>query len=198
VSALELYNSRTRRQERFEPLEPGHARVYTCGPTVYRSTWEHAGQRLRGSIEARAAARRPARHHVINVTDVGHLTDDADAGEDKMELAARRSGRRAEEVAAEFTAQWLRDRRRLACLEPEVLCRASDHIPEQIEMIRTLEAKGVTYRIEDGIYFDVARFQRYAELAHLDLAAQHGGRRIGDVSGKRQPADFTATLGFSI
>jgi cysteinyl-tRNA synthetase len=124
------------------------------------------------------------------VTDVGHLTDDADAGEDKMELAARRSGRRAEEVAAEFTAQWQRDRLRLGCLEPEVLCRASDHIAEQIEMIRTLEAKGVTYRIEDGIYFDVARFPRYAELARLDLAAQHGGRRIGDVSGKRHPADF--------
>jgi cysteinyl-tRNA synthetase len=128
--------------------------------------------------------------HVINVTDVGHLTDDADAGEDKMEVAARKSGRRAADVAAEFTAQWQRDRRRLNCLEPEVLCRASEHIAEQIEMIRTLEAKGVTYRIDDGIYFDVAKFPRYAELARLDLAAQHGGARIGGVAGKRHPADF--------
>ena len=107
-----------------------------------------------------------------------------------MELAARKSGRRAAEVAAEYTEQWLRDRRRLNCLEPEVVCKASEHIPEQIEMIRTLEAKGVTYRIADGIYFDVSRFPRYAELARLELAAQHGGGRIGDVEGKRQPADF--------
>jgi cysteinyl-tRNA synthetase len=128
--------------------------------------------------------------HVVNVTDVGHLTDDADAGEDKMELAARKSGRRAAEVAAEYTAQWLRDRRRLNCLEPEVLCKASEHIADQIEMIRTLEAKGVTYRIADGIYFDVSRFPRYAELARLELAAQHGGGRIGGVAGKRHPADF--------
>jgi cysteinyl-tRNA synthetase len=190
--ALMLYNSRTQREEPFAPLEPGHARVYSCGPTVYSA--QHVGN-MRANVFAdllkRALLLEGLRvTHVINVTDVGHLTDDADAGEDKMELAARRSGRRAEEVAAEFTAQWLRDRLRLGCLEPEVLCRASDHIAEQIEMIRTLEAKGVTYRIEDGIYFDVARFPRYVELARLDLAAQHGGRRIGDVSGKRHPADF--------
>ncbi len=187
-----LYNSRTQREEPFTPLEPGHARVYSCGPTVYSA--QHVGN-MRANVFAdllkRALLLEGLRvTHVINVTDVGHLTDDADAGEDKMELAARRSGRRAEEVAAEFTAQWLRDRRRLNCLEPEVLCRASDHIAEQVEMIRTLEVKGVTYRIEDGIYFDVARFPRYAELARLDLAAQHGGGRIGDVSGKRHPADF--------
>jgi len=128
--------------------------------------------------------------HVINVTDVGHLTDDADAGDDKMELAARRSGRRAEEIAAEYTAQWLRDRRRLNCLDPEVLCKASEHIEDQIAMVRQLEAAGVTYRIEDGIYFDVSKFPRYAELARLDLEQQLGGKRIGGVAGKRHPADF--------
>ncbi len=187
-----LYNSRTQREEPFAPLEPGHARVYSCGPTVYSA--QHVGN-MRANVFAdllkRALLGEGLRvTHVINVTDVGHLTDDADAGEDKMELAARKSGRRASELAAEFTAQWLRDRRRLNCLEPEVLCRASEHIAEQIEMIRALEAKGVTYRIADGIYFDVACFPRYAELARLDLAAQHGGGRIGDVDGKRQPADF--------
>ena len=85
--------------------------------------------------------------HVINITDVGHLTDDADAGDDKMELAARRTGRRAEEIAAEYTAQWQRDCRRVNCLEADVLCKATDHIPEQIAMVRTLEEKGYTYRI---------------------------------------------------
>jgi cysteinyl-tRNA synthetase len=189
---LTLYNSRTQRQEPFTPLEPGHVRVYSCGPTVYSP--QHVGN-MRANVFADLLKRALLGEgwrvtHVINVTDVGHLTDDADAGEDKMELAARKSGRRASEVAAEYTAQWLRDRRRLECLDPEVLCKASEHIPEQIEMIRTLEAKGVTYRIADGIYFDVSRFPRYAELARLDLAAQHGGTRIGGVEGKRHPADF--------
>jgi cysteinyl-tRNA synthetase len=192
AAALELYNSRTRRKERFEPLEPGHARVYTCGPTVYSA--QHVGN-MRANVFAdllkRALLLEGLRvTHVVNITDVGHLTDDADAGEDKMELAARKSGRRAAEIAAEYTAQWLADRRRLGCLDPEVLCKASAHIPEQIEMIRALEAKGVTYRIEDGIYFDVSKFPRYAELARLDLAQQAGGHRIGAVGGKRQPADF--------
>ena len=130
-------------------------------------------------------------HHVTNVTDVGHLTDDEhDAGDDKMELAARRSGRRAEEIAAEYTEQWLRDRRRLNCLEPEVLCKATDHIPEQIEMIRLLEAKGVTYAIADGLYFDTTKFPRYAEFARLDREELRAGERIGEVEGKRRPADF--------
>jgi cysteinyl-tRNA synthetase len=189
---LTLYNSRTQRQEPFTPLEPGHARVYSCGPTVYSP--QHVGN-MRANVFADLLKRALLGEgwrvtHVINVTDVGHLTDDADAGEDKMELAARRSGRSAAEVAAVHTAQWLRDRRRLNCLDPEVLCKASEHIAEQIEMIRTLEAKGMTYRIADGVYFDVSRFPRYAELARLDLAAQHGGGRIGDVEGKRHPADF--------
>jgi cysteinyl-tRNA synthetase len=189
---LVLYNSRTQQLEPFAPLEPGHARIYSCGPTVYSP--QHVGN-MRANVFAdllkRALLMAGLRvTHVLNVTDVGHLTDDADAGEDKMELAARKSGRRAADVAAEYTAQWLRDRRRLGCLDPEVLCKASEHVAEQIEMIRTLEAKGVTYRIADGIYYDVSRFPRYAELARLDLAAQHGGARIGGAPGKRQPADF--------
>jgi cysteinyl-tRNA synthetase len=192
ASGLQLFNSRTRRKEPFVPLEPGHARVYSCGPTVYSA--QHIGN-LRAYVFADLLARALRGEglrvtHVVNITDVGHLTDDADAGEDKMEAAARRTGRRASEIAAEYTAQWLTDRRRLNCADPDVLCRASEHVAEQIEMIRTLEARGVTYRIDDGIYFDVSRFPRYAELAQLDLAAQHGASRIADVPGKRNPADF--------
>jgi cysteinyl-tRNA synthetase len=193
VTELVLYNTRTRRKERFEPLEPGHARVYTCGPTVYSP--QHIGN-LRPNLFAdllkRALLAEGLRvTHVINVTDVGHLThDESDSGEDKMELAARRSGRSAAEVAAEYTAQWLRDRRRLNCLEPEVLCKATDHIAEQIAMIRRLEEKGVTYRIADGLYFDTARFPRYAEFARLDREELMAGGRIGEVEGKRQAADF--------
>jgi cysteinyl-tRNA synthetase len=189
---LELFDSRTRQLVPFTPLQPGLARVYSCGPTVYSP--QHVGN-MRANVFADLLRRALqaegfAVEHVINVTDVGHLTDDADEGEDKMEVAARKSGRRAADVAAEYTEQWLRDRRRLNCIDPEWICKASEHVPEQIEMIQLLEAKGVTYRIADGIYFDVSRFPRYTELAHLDLAAQHGGARIGGVEGKRHPADF--------
>ena len=192
ASELWLFDSRTRQKQRFAPLEPGHARVYSCGPTVYSA--QHIGN-LRAYLFAdllrRALLALGLRvTHVINITDVGHLTDDADAGEDKMEAAARKTGRRAGEIAAEYTAQWLNDRRRLGCADPDVLCRASDHIAEQIAMIRTLEAKGVSYRIEDGIYYDVTKFPRYAELAQLDLAGQAGASRIADVRGKRNAADF--------
>jgi cysteinyl-tRNA synthetase len=193
VTELVLYNTRSRRKERFEPLVPGQARVYTCGPTVYSP--QHIGNLrpvLFADLLKRALlAEGLAVRHVTNVTDVGHLTDDAhDTGDDKMELAARRSGRRAEEIAAEYTEQWLRDRRRLNCLEPEVLCKATDHIPEQIAMIRVLEEKGVTYRIADGVYFDTAKFPRYAEFARLDREELRAGERIGEVEGKRHPADF--------
>jgi cysteinyl-tRNA synthetase len=189
---LRLYDTRLRRKRAFQPLEPGRVRIYTCGPTVYAPP--HLGN-LRSYLFADLLKRALlfegyAVQHVINVTDVGHLTGDSDAGEDKLERAAAQTGRRAAEIAAEYTAQWLRDRERLGCLPPEVLCKATDHIPEQIELVRLLEAKGYTYRIEDGLYFDTSKFPRYAEFAHLDLAGQAASARIGDVPGKRQPADF--------
>jgi len=192
MTELVFYNTRTRRKERFEPIEPGHARVYSCGPTVYAP--QHLGN-LRSVLFAdllkRALLAEGLRvTHVVNITDVGHLTDDADAGEDKIERAAANAGRSAAEIAARYTEQWLRDRRRLRCLEAEAYPRASEHVAEQIELARRLEAKGLTYRIADGLYFDTAKFPRYAEFARLDLAGQEGGARIGDVAGKRQPQDF--------
>ncbi|HXV37606.1 MAG TPA: cysteine--tRNA ligase [Myxococcota bacterium] len=192
MKPLVLYDTRTRSKRAFEPLEAGHARVYTCGPTVYAP--QHIGN-LRSQIFAdllkRALLAQGLRvTHVINVTDVGHLTDDADAGEDKIERAAAERGQSAAQIAQQYTAQWLRDRERVGCLPPEVLCKATDHIAEQIAMIEALEQKGFTYRIEDGIYFDTTKFPRYAEFARLDLDAQRGGARIGGVPGKRNPADF--------
>jgi cysteinyl-tRNA synthetase len=166
--------------------------MYTCGPTVYSA--QHIGN-LRSQLFADLVKRTLLAEgfrvtHVINVTDVGHLTSDADAGEDKLERAAARAGRSAAEIAREYTDQWLRDRERMQCLQPEVLCKATEHIAEQIELARILEEKGYSYRIGDGIYFDTSKFPRYAEFARLDLAGQEGGARIGDVTGKRNPADF--------
>jgi cysteinyl-tRNA synthetase len=193
MTELVFYNTRTRRKEPFRPLEAGHARIYSCGPTVYSP--QHIGN-MRASLFADQIVR--ALHlaglettHVINVTDVGHLTlDDEDAGEDKMEKAARESGLSAREIAARYTKQWLDDRHRLNIPDPDVLCAATDHIADQIAMIRTLEEKGFVYRIADGLYFDTSKFPRYGEFARLDREAQIEGHRIGEVEGKRNPADF--------
>jgi cysteinyl-tRNA synthetase len=193
LTELTLYNTRTRRKERFESLEPGRAGVYTCGPTVYSP--QHLGN-MRPNLFADLLVRALLASgfevtHVINITDVGHLAqDDIDEGEDKMEMAARKAGLRAEEIAATYTSQWLTDRRRLRCREPDVLCKATEHIAEQIAMIEQLEAKGATYRIDDGVYFDTSKFPRYAEFARLDREALRSGERIGAVQGKRQGADF--------
>ncbi len=192
LSSTSLYNTKTLAKEEFQPLEAGHARMYSCGPTVYSP--QHVGN-LRPYVLADLLRRGLELDglrvtQVINVTDVGHLVDDADDGEDKMEKAAQETGRRAEEIAQEHTAQWLEDRHRLNVRDPDVLCRATEHIPEQIAMVKRLEDRGYTYRLPDGIYFDTSRFPRYAEFARLDLEQQRGGARIGEVAGKRQPPDF--------
>jgi len=192
MDVLTLYNTRTRKKEAFEPIEPGYVGMYTCGPTVYAP--QHLGN-LRSQLFADFLKRTFLYEgyrvtHVINITDVGHLTDDADAGDDKLEAAAARSGRRAQEIAAEFTAQWLMDRERVGCLAPEVLPRATEHIPEQIALARRLEARGYTYLTKDGLYFDTSKFPAYADFARLDLAAQETAGRVGDVEEKRHPADF--------
>lgn len=192
MTGLVLYNTRTRRKERFEPIEAGHARVYSCGPTVYAP--QHIGNLrpyLMADLLRRALEAEGLRvTHVINITDVGHLFGDADDGEDKVETAAAKEGKTAAQIAAEYTEQWLRDRRRVNCLEAHVYCKATEHIAEQLALAATLEAKGFTYLLEDGLYFDVSKFPRYAEFAHLDLLGQEAGARIGDVAGKRHPADF--------
>jgi cysteinyl-tRNA synthetase len=189
---MELYNTLTRRKERFEPLKPEHAGIYSCGPTVY--SHQHLGN-MRPYLFADLLKRNLARNgfrvrHVINITDVGHLTDDADLGEDKVELAARREGTTAQEVAEKWTRVFQEDLRRLHILEPDVWCKATEHIPQQIELIKTLEEKGFTYRTSDGIYFDTSKDPHYGELARLDVQAQQLGERISGGQEKRHPADF--------
>jgi cysteinyl-tRNA synthetase len=128
--------------------------------------------------------------HVINITDVGHLTDDADAGEDKVEVGARKQGLSARQVAEKWTRAFQKDLAQLGVLPPDVWCKASDHIAEQIELIEILERKGFTYRTSDGLYFDTSKDPHYGELARLDLAAQQAGERIEKASEKRNLADF--------
>ncbi|MBW2712769.1 MAG: cysteine--tRNA ligase [Deltaproteobacteria bacterium] len=192
MEALTLYNTRTRRKEVFESATPGTVGMYTCGPTVYAP--QHLGN-LRSQLFADLLKRTFLYEgykvtHIINITDVGHLTDDADDGDDKMEAAAEKSGQTAQEIAAMYTKQWQEDRERVGCLPAEVLPKATEHISEQIELAKKLEQGGYTYLTSDGLYFDTSKFSGYANFAGLDLEAQQSAGRVAEVGEKRNAADF--------
>jgi cysteinyl-tRNA synthetase len=192
TTPLRLFNTLTRCVEEFEPLEPGKAGMYSCGLTVYN--YAHIGNLrtyifadlLRRVLEAEGYQVK----HVENITDVGHLTSDADEGEDKMERGARQQGRSAWEIAEFYAEAFKHDLRRLQINEPHVWCKATDHIPQMIALIQQIERKGFTYRTSDGIYFDTSKLPDYGELARLDLAGQQAGARIGPNEEKRNPQDF--------
>lgn len=192
LEVIRLYDSRSRELVRFEPKRPPSVGIYTCGPTVYAP--QHLGNmrsQLFPDLLRRVLA--AAGHHVTyvtNITDVGHLVADRDDTDDKMEVAAATLGETAAEIAERYTEQWAVDRRRLGCLEPDVVPRATMHIEEQISMVRTLEERGHTYRLDDGLYFDVSTFAGYADFARLDLDALATSGRVEAVEAKRHPADF--------
>ena len=176
----------------FAPLHPPAVGIYSCGPTVYAP--QHLGnmrsQLFPDLLRRVLLAAGYDVTYVTNITDVGHLVSDADEGDDKMEAAAATTGQTAAEIAAFYTEQWADDRRRLGCLEPDLVPRAAAHIDEQIAMVRTLEEQGHTYVIDDGVYFDVSTFPRYAEFAGLDLDELATSGRVEHVEAKRHPADF--------
>ncbi|GIK85611.1 MAG: cysteine--tRNA ligase [Betaproteobacteria bacterium] len=189
---LSLYDNYTRTLRRFEPLHPGgEVGLYTCGPTVY--DYQHIGNFRTFLFED--LLKRVLRwnghrvRHVMNITDVGHLTSDADTGEDKMEKGARRTGRSAWEIAALYTDAFLEEMRLLNIEDPTILCRATDHVAEQIDFIAQIEAKGYTYRTSDGIYFDTSKQPDYGFLARLDKEGLEAGKRV-DLGEKRHPTDF--------
>jgi cysteinyl-tRNA synthetase len=190
-TSLRLYDNYTRSLRAFEPLHAGAAGLYTCGPTVY--DYQHIGNFrtfLFEDILKRVLEWNGYRvRHVMNVTDVGHLTSDADTGEDKMEKGARRTGRSAWEIAELYTAAFIDDMQRLNIEPPTVLCRATDHIGEQIEFIADIEKNGYTYRTSDGVYFDTGRQPDYGYLARLDKAGLDPGRRV-ELGEKKSATDF--------
>ena len=189
---IRLYDTRRRAVVPFEPLVPGRVGIYTCGPTVYGP--QHLGnmrsQLLPDLLRRVLAVAGYQVTFVTNITDVGHLVSDADEGDDKVEAAAQREGRSVDDVIAHWTNQWATDRTRLGCLEPDVVPRATENIAEQIALIATLEERGHTYVIDDGVYFDVSTFPRYAEFAHLNLDDLEATGRVENVAHKRHPADF--------
>ncbi|MFP4052604.1 MAG: cysteine--tRNA ligase [Phycisphaerae bacterium] len=193
TETLTLYNTLTRSKDQFVPIEPGKVRLYTCGPTVYN--YAHIGN-LRTYVFEDVLKRVMIDcgydvEHVMNVTDVGHLTDDADAGEDKMEKGARREGKSVWDIAQEYWDAFRADLKHLNIYEPTVWCRATQHIQEQIEQVRLLEEKGYTYTIEgDGVYFDTGKLDDYGKLARLDIEGLQAGARIEMSAQKRNPTDF--------
>lgn len=189
---LRFHNQLSRQVEDFTPQTPGSVSLYTCGPTVYASPtvgnwtayiyWDTLVRLLKAhELEVT---------HVMNITDVGHLVSDADDGEDKLEKGARQEGKTAWDIAEFYINEFMAQMKQLNLLTPTHMPRATEYIKEQLELVRTLQEKGHTYQISDGIYFDVSTFPTYADFAGLDLEALKAGARVEHNPEKRQPADF--------
>lgn len=189
---IHLYNTLTRKKEEFKPLKAGHAGIYTCGPTVYN--YAHIGN-LRTYVNNDVIKRVLIYNglkvkHVMNYTDVGHLTSDADTGEEKMELAAKRERKTAWQIADFYSKAFEKDIKELNIIPADIIAKATDHIKEQIELIKKLEEKGFAYLTEDGIYFDTSKLKDYGKLARLDIKGLKAGARI-EVGEKKNSTDFS-------
>lgn len=190
-STLSLYNTMARKVQPFHAIQAKQVGLYACGPTVY--DYAHAGN-LRTYLFVDILRRVLSINgydvnHVMNITDVGHLTSDADSGEDKMEKGARKQNKSAWEIALYFEHAFLSDLEQLNIQPPTTICRATEHIQEQIDFIQTLEEKGFTYQTSDGIYFDTSKLAEYGQLAKLDKSGLEAGIRV-DMAEKRHPTDF--------
>ena len=189
---MKLYNTATKQVEEIKPQHSPKVTIYTCGPTVY--DYPHIGNWftfIRYDLLIRtlkAAGLKPV--WVMNITDVGHLVSDADEGEDRLEKGARREGKTAWDVAKFYGDYFVEGLKRLNITTPDYLPRATDHIQEQIELVKKLEDKGCTYVIDDGVYYDTSKFSRYRDLAQLDLDEQQAGARIEHNPQKRNTSDF--------
>lgn len=197
-TGLFLFNTRTRKKEAFAPLKPGRVGLYTCGPTVYN--FAHIGN-LRTYIFADILKRtllynRYAVRHIVNITDVGHLNEDHDFGEDKIEQGARREGTTPRAIARFYTKAFLADIKKLNIVLADVMPRATEHIKEQIEVIKLLFAEGYAYETEYAVYFNVRRFKRYFDFSmqkESDIKQAARGEVIIDKN-KKHPADFALWL----
>ena len=189
---IKFYNTLTRKKEIFKPIKKGKAGIYTCGPTVY--WFAHIGN-LRTFI-FEDFLKRILEHngykvkHVMNITDVGHLTSDADTGEDKMEIGAKREKKTAWQIAEFYTKSFKKDLNLLNIKEPDIWVKATETIKDQIDFIKILEKKGFTYKISDGVYFDTSKSKNYGKLAGKKERKLKAGARIKMIPGKKNPTDF--------
>ena len=177
---MKLYNTLTRQLEEFKPINNTKIGIYSCGPTVYWN--QHLGHMYAYvQWDCLVRALRFEGYDVkwvMNVTDVGHLTSDEDTGEDKMEKGAKRENLTVWQIAEKYIAQFKDSMQLLNIYDPDVLCRATDHIQDQIELIKKIEANGFTYKTRTGLVFDTSKFPDYAKFAHLNLEKQKAGARL--------------------
>ena len=190
--SLEVFDTLTKEKRPFVPREPGVVRMYNCGPTVYGRV--HVGNlrsflfadTLRRWLEVSGYEVR----QVMNITDVGHLLDDAEEGEDKLEAQARKEKKDPWEISRHYTELFLKDVRALGCKEPLARPKASEFVPEMLALIDGLMQKGFAYETHGNVYFEVARFPRYGRLSGNSVAELEAGARIEVRDEKRHPADF--------
>jgi cysteinyl-tRNA synthetase len=191
---VRVYNTFTRRKEELRPLADGVVRMYSCGPTVYR--YVHVGNLrtfmlpdlLRRSLEYLGYQA----YQVMNITDVGHLTDDSfDRGEDKMLVSARLENKSPEEIAAHYTGAFLEDIARVKIRPADVYPKATEHVPQMITLIEKLLAKGHAYEVDGTVYFDIASFRGYGRLSRNSTEKLMAGHRGEPDPRKRHPGDFT-------
>ncbi len=187
---MKLFNTLSRQIEEVVPIENNKIGLYSCGPTVYDNAHiGHMRKYVGDDVLVRTLKYFGYKvEHVMNITDVGHLVSDADEGEDKMEKGARKHGLSVWDVAEKFTQQFFDSTDQLNVVRPNTVCKATDHINKQIQLIKTLEEKGFTYQIEDGVYFDTAKFPEYGSLSNLDQVK--AGARVEFNQSKRNSTDF--------
>lgn len=189
---MKLYNTLSRQIEELKPLNPPTVKIYSCGPTVYN--YLHIGNwaaYIYWDVLVRALildGYKPER--VINLTDVGHLTSDADEGEDKLVKKAREQGLTAWDVAEQYISAFKTGFDELNLIPPMKFARATDFINEQLELVRKLKQAGLTYQIDDGIYLDTAKVKNYGQLARLDIESLKAGARVEYNQAKHSSSDF--------
>ncbi|MFA5878536.1 MAG: cysteine--tRNA ligase [Candidatus Staskawiczbacteria bacterium] len=189
---LKLYNTLKRKKEEFKPIKNKRAGVYSCGPTIYWN--QHIGN-MYAYIQWDAMVRFLKYSGikvkwVMNITDVGHMTSDEDHGEDKMEKGAKREGLTVWQIADKYIKQFVESMELLNIQRPDVLCRATEHIKDQIELIKKIEKNGFTYKTDTGLVFDTAKFPDYAKFSKLNLKKQMAGSRVKIDPEKKNPWDF--------
>ena len=191
---LKLYNTLTKKKEEFIPIDKKNniVKIYTCGPTVYN--YAHIGN-MRAYIFMDTLRKVLKMNgykieHVMNITDVGHLTSDADEGEDKMEKSAKEQNKTVYEIAEKYTKLFLEDIQKLNIERPEHIVKATDHIKEMEEYVKKIVKNGYGYETSKGIYFDTSKLKTYGELSKINLEGQKAGARVDVDTEKRNPLDF--------
>ena len=189
---LKIYNSLSRNKDEFKPIDAPHVGVYVCGPTVYgHAHLGHAKSYISFDVVVRYLRYLGYNvSYIQNITDVGHLTDDADQGEDKLGVAARREHKHPMAIAEYYTRSYFADMDQLNCVRPDISPKASGHIIEQIEMVKKLVDKGYAYEANGSVYFDVMKFAEYGKLSGRNVEEMISGVRVEVSPDKRNPVDF--------